>query len=359
MTVKGEFFERVVFSSPDCVKILDLDARLLQMNPNGMKALCIPAFEDVAGADWRTFWNGADRVAADAAVEIARAGAVGHFIGRYDVEGAPRWWDVTITPMPSEAADSRLLAISRDVTSERISYLREREIAVRMQQAALPAIPPRIGCLTLSAAYRASDADATIGGDWFDAFALNDGRIAMTVGDVGGHGIEAAVTMTKLRLSMRAAALAVPSCGTMLDIADRTLRMETSDLYATALAAIFDPVTNAMMVASAGHPGPLIRHRDGRVEDATMNLPLLGLGARNASVRSIDVDPGGVVVFFTDGLLEIERDLERGFADMRTAVRGLDPARGSSVAGDVIAALLGDRAARDDVAVLGAAVERA
>jgi hypothetical protein len=356
MTAQRELVERVVFSSPDCVKILDPGARLLDMNESGMKALCIRAFADVAGADWRTFWSGADRAAAEVAIDVARAGGVGHFVGRYDVEGEPRWWDVTVTPMPSDAPDDRLLAISRDITSARMSYLRERELAMRMQAAALPTIPPRIGRLTLSAVYRASEADATIGGDWFDAFPLSDGRIAMTVGDVVGHGIDAAVAMTKLRLSMRAAALAVPHCATMLDIADQTLRMETTELYATALAAIYDPWSSSLTLASAGHPGPLIRYPDGRIEDATMNMPLLGLGAQNASVRYVDLDAGSIVVFFTDGILEVERDLTRGFALMRDAVARLGAARDASIAGDVIAQLLGDRAASDDVAVLAAAV---
>ena len=78
-------------------------------------------------------------------------------------------------------------------------YERERRIAVSLQEASLPRTLPRFDRLRLAAYYRPGKTEATIGGDWYDAFALEDGRVVLTVGDVLGNGLHAAITMTKLR----------------------------------------------------------------------------------------------------------------------------------------------------------------
>ncbi|MBD5633467.1 MAG: PAS domain-containing protein, partial [Candidatus Eremiobacteraeota bacterium] len=140
---RAHFVERLMDASDDCIKVLDLNARLLSMSANGQKSLAIMDFKTVEGADWLTFWFGADRVAAEAAVETARAGGRGRFMGLFRVEGRDRWWDVTVTPiLDAHDRPEQLLAVSRDVT-ERVLSNREmtrNEERYRVLGEALPGV---------------------------------------------------------------------------------------------------------------------------------------------------------------------------------------------------------------------------
>ena len=524
MSSDPTYFERIVFQSSDRVEILDAGARLVSMNDNGCTALGVKNFAEVAGLDWRTFWTGEDREAAGHALDTARGGGIGHFVGRYDVEGRERWWDVSIFSMPGEEWPGRLLVISRDVTAFRLleaheyrrhvqiekrlraidaastllsssldfqvtlsaiadiavdtfatlcaiqsvdefekrhvvvrsrrpdagaatdalraalnarsrdddwlsidrtspyfagtlgdldiattltvpivhngvvsgaltlfvdeadrqagssalfdttdrlfaeelgrragvalanarSFGRERTIAVRMQESALPNVLPRIDHLHLSAAYRPSSSESTIGGDWFDAFELSNGHVAITIGDVGGHGLAAALIMTKIRQAMRVAALLDPSVGSMLRVADQTLRMDNEDVFATAISAIYDPVAHRMEIASAGHPGPLVRYPDGRVEEVASSGPLLGLESSFATSRTIETAARTLVVFFTDGLIEFDRDIDAGFARVEAAITALDDDTAPDLAQRILDRVIGPRPIPDDVAILTA-----
>lgn len=104
-------------------------------------------------------------------------------------------------------------------------YTRERHVATALQEASLPTELPQLEHMSFDASYRAGSSEATIGGDWYDAFVLRDGRVALTVGDVLGSGLKAAVIMTKLRQAMQSAALIVADPNVMLDAAEQTLRL--------------------------------------------------------------------------------------------------------------------------------------
>jgi formate hydrogenlyase transcriptional activator len=113
---------RLLETSRDCVKILDLDARLLYMNEGGMAVLEICDLGPVIGTSWIEFWNGEDKKAAAAAVEQARRGEVGRFVGYFPTTQTqqPRWWDVVVSAINgTEGHPTRLLAVSRDVTELR------------------------------------------------------------------------------------------------------------------------------------------------------------------------------------------------------------------------------------------------
>lgn len=237
------------------------------------------------------------------------------------------------------------------------AYERERRIAVTLQEASLPGVLPAVAPLRLSADYRPGNSEATIGGDWYDAFVLDDGRIAITVGDVLGNGLRAAVTMGKVRQAMRAVATLLAEPNAMLDVADRTVRGESADAYATAMAGIFDPATHAFTFASAGHPGPVLRRPDGRIEELSSPGMLLGLRPRGEHATvTIDVPPGAALVFFTDGLIEATRDMDDGYRRLRAALAdgvcaAAEPARA------LVEHVLGGRPPTDDIAVLVAEVE--
>ncbi len=234
-------------------------------------------------------------------------------------------------------------------------YARERRIAASLQAASLPRTLPRFDFVRLDAEYRPGKAEATIGGDWYDAFALADGRLALTVGDVLGNGLHAAITMTKLRGAMQSAAMVDPDPNVMLGVADKTLRMHDRDGYATAIAAIYDPRTRVTTLASAGHPGPVLVRADGRSEDYSSPGLLLGLRSNDEhATELVPTAPGSMLVFFTDGLVEATHDFEEGSRRLHDAL--LDPAvtYAANPARAIVEAVLRGEEAGDDVAVLTA-----
>jgi serine phosphatase RsbU (regulator of sigma subunit) len=236
-------------------------------------------------------------------------------------------------------------------------YERERRIAVQLQAASLPAALPRIDHLHLDADYRPGSSEATIGGDWYDAFAVDTRRVMITVGDVLGHGLQAAVTMTKLRQAMQSAAMVNPDPNVMLAVADRTLRMLDVDGYATAVAALYDRDLHTVTFASAGHPGPIMRTPGGDVFEFTSPGLMLGLrtGAEN-DTTVVPAPPGTTLVFFTDGLVEATRDYEAGQQRLMAAVGGADFTTIERPAQAIANAVLGEVISSDDVALLVARV---
>lgn len=234
------------------------------------------------------------------------------------------------------------------------SYERERRIAVSLQEASLPRTLPRFDRLHLSADYRPGKSEATIGGDWYDAFAIDGGRIVLTVGDVLGNGLRAAIVMTKLRQAMQAAAMLDADPNVILDVADKTLRLHDSDGYATALAAIYDPKAGALTFASAGHPGPMLRTANG-VEELSSPGLLLGLRTgKDRNQKIVQIPPESLLVFFTDGLTELTRDVDEGNARVSAALAALDVKGERNHARAIVDSVLGERDANDDIAVLAA-----
>ncbi len=235
-------------------------------------------------------------------------------------------------------------------------YRHHRHIAVVLQAASLPETLARVDHLRLDAAYLPGSAEATIGGDWYDAFALEDGRIVLTVGDVLGHGLHAAITMTKLRQAMQSAAMVNADPNVMLDVADKTLRMHDADGYATALAAIYDPPSRILTFASAGHPGPALAVPGGQVFEFTSPGLLLGMrtnGAEHAT-KNVELTPGSMLVFFTDGLVEATRDVDEGHRLLHEALARPEIVRGPTPARAIVDAVLRGREPGDDIAVLAA-----
>jgi PAS domain S-box-containing protein len=130
-----ELKSRLLAASEDCIKVLDLEGRLLSMNEGGMQALEICEFAPFADSSWIDFWQGEDREAAQAAVEKGRNGGTGRFVGYFAtaVTKQPRWWDVVVSPIrDAEGKPERLLAVSRDITKHKLNEeaLREAHLQV-------------------------------------------------------------------------------------------------------------------------------------------------------------------------------------------------------------------------------------
>ncbi|HKX33604.1 MAG TPA: sigma 54-interacting transcriptional regulator [Blastocatellia bacterium] len=125
-----EFKTRLIESSEDCIKVLDLEGRLLSINVNGMRRLEICDFNPLRNSEWIEFWQGEHREAARAAVETARGGKVGRFRGYCPTMGGqPRWWDVVVNAIHDcQGRPEKLLAVSRDITEQFQSESRLRAI---------------------------------------------------------------------------------------------------------------------------------------------------------------------------------------------------------------------------------------
>ncbi len=235
------------------------------------------------------------------------------------------------------------------------AYERERRVARSFQQAAMLQTLPRIPGLRFDAIYEAAHAEATVGGDWYDAVRLPDGRVVLSIGDVAGSGLDAAVTMGSVRQSIRTAALINPEPVMVLEAVDRIVRAMGDERFVTAFVALLDPVTFELRYASAGHPHPALRGPDGTVtlfdgED----LPL-GLRQRDTKRSAgLTIRPGSLLIAYTDGLVEFDRDPVAGERALLEAVR---LATRASAAHDVYRHIVADRPARDDVAVLTVALD--
>jgi PAS domain S-box-containing protein len=235
------------------------------------------------------------------------------------------------------------------------AYERERRVARSFQQAAMLQTLPRIPGLRFDAIYEAAHAEATVGGDWYDAVRLPDGRVMLSIGDVSGSGLDAAVTMGSVRQSIRTAALINPEPVMVLEAVDRIVRAMGDERFVTAFVALLDPVTFELRYAGAGHPPPALRAPDGSVALLGGGDLPLGLRQRETSRSAgVTVRPGSLLVAYTDGLIEYDRDPVAG---ERELIEAAGRARRAGAAHDVYRHIVGDRPARDDVAVLTVALD--
>ncbi|MGB6517263.1 MAG: SpoIIE family protein phosphatase [Candidatus Cybelea sp.] len=230
-------------------------------------------------------------------------------------------------------------------------YEREREIAAEFQRAALPTSLPQVAGLRFSGIYIPANDRELIGGDWYDALRLSDGRIVVSIGDVAGTGLAAAVIMSSMRQVIRGVAQVYADPVAMLDAADRTLKTEHPETFVTAFVGVFDPVARTLSYASAGHPAPLVRDRGGVVTALdTTGLPL-GLRVRGETAASTVLPESSLVVFYTDGLVDAEHDIIGGLHRLTRATARPEIADSSNPADALYRAVLQNGNA-DDVVVL-------
>ncbi|WP_310715654.1 SpoIIE family protein phosphatase [Streptomyces lydicus] len=242
-------------------------------------------------------------------------------------------------------------------------FAREHTAALTLQRNLLPQHLPEQSAVDLAYRYLPSDDRAGVGGDWFDVIELSGTRVGLVVGDVVGHGLEAAATMGRLRTTVRALAQLDLSPDELLSRLDDLVGQTAEDrpgagpddvaTGVTCLYAVYDPVSRRCTMARAGHLPPAVVDPEGGLSFPELPAgPPLGLGGLPFESLEIELPVGSLIALFTDGLVETrDRDVERG---LRTLGRVLtDHGRPLDELCDrALAELLPDGPGADDSALL-------
>ena len=250
-------------------------------------------------------------------------------------------------------------------------YTREHATALALQRNLLPSGLPEQAAVETTSRYLPADASAGVGGDWFDVIALSGTRVALVVGDVVGHGINASATMGRLRTAVRTLAdVDLPPDELLVHLDDLVAHLGaeedsaradtgggqdgsgTAVTGATCLYAVYDPVAGRCTVASAGHPPPVLLVPGGAAEVVRLSPgPPLGVGGLPFEAVELELPEGSLLALYTDGLVESrERDLDAGLQLMRRALNAPSPSL-DAICDSIFTTLLSEHPS-DDAALL-------
>ncbi|MGW7349583.1 PP2C family protein-serine/threonine phosphatase [Streptomyces sp. NPDC054854] len=228
------------------------------------------------------------------------------------------------------------------------------ELAEALQREILPASLPSAPGLRTAARYTPARHGLSVGGDWYDGFALPGGALGFSIGDVEGHDVEAAAFMGQVRIAVRAVAAAAADPGEVLSRANDLLLSVDCDLFATCTFLRFDPVTREIQTARAGHvPGvwATVDGRSGVVEDEG-GTPLGMLPGAEYPVTRRRLTTAGAYVLVTDGVVEGPSfPMEAGLARVAAAARAAAGTEPGQLAAEVMK-VADSTGHEDDAAVL-------
>jgi hypothetical protein len=200
------------------------------------------------------------------------------------------------------AVRSRLAALrARRLEHQRVQLLEDVGL---LQAALLPVAPARLGPVGTSAAYRPADGPGA-GGDFYDVFALDDGRLAVIVGDVSGHGRQALPHTALVRFTLRAYLEAGLSPRVAIQTAGTVLERQLGGSFATVVAATYQPRERILTYACAGHPPPLVLGSQAIAPITVSASPPIGVGMRTGTRQTVISVPGASrICFHTDGVTD-------------------------------------------------------
>ncbi len=239
--------------------------------------------------------------------------------------------------MTARAALQRLLA-------------EQTAVAEVYQRAMLPRELPDVAGLAFDAEYLPSAEAGLVGGDWYDAAVLRNGCVVFSIGDVLGHGLDAAINMGRARQSILAAAANAPEPAEILRRTNRIMHLQ--NVFATALVGIVDLARNTLSLACAGHPPPLLRAARGTARELTMSgMPLGVADELGCEPLTLALHAGDTLVGYTDGLTEFARDVDSAERRLIAAVER-DDGPFAGYAARLRLAVMDAAASPDDVAIL-------
>ena len=233
------------------------------------------------------------------------------------------------------------------------AYEREVDTVEMLQRSLLPEKLPVLPGLRLAARYEPGGLGVNVGGDWYDAIPLEDGRVGLAMGDVVGHGLEAASLMGQLRHAARAYALEGHSPPAVLDRLDRLVRSLPGAQMATLQYLVVDSDLRTVRFASAGHVPPLVVSPDGeaRFLEGAPNPPLGVFDSAGHEELTAKLEQGSTIVLYTDGLVEQRGvSIDAGLEALRRAAR--NPADPVELCHHLVESMLYIHPAHDDIAVL-------
>lgn len=249
-----------------------------------------------------------------------------------------RVWEEMIVPVRDDSGNVIAVAVTvEDVTERRRSreelrrlYRHEHSIAVRLQQGLLPRRVARPEGYDLAVRYVPGSAGLRIGGDWYETVRLGDDQHAFVIGDVVGHGIDAAIAMIEVRHSLAALSHAISTPDRVLDGLDEVVTQDEERFVATLVYGLLSPPDGRLLFSVAGHPPPLIISADGstsRLDDG--RGPPLGISGSPRPLANVTLARGDTLVLYTDGLIErrgedLEMGLERLVQVAATPIEGLE-----------------------------------
>ena len=227
---------------------------------------------------------------------------------------------------------------------------REHEVAVLLQRSLLPRQLPRIAGVSVAARYLAARAE--VGGDWYDVIELPRGLLGIAIGDVVGHGIQAAALMGQMRTALRAYAQEGHGAGRTLELVDRYVQSTGMGSMATAGYGVFDPDTGALRFANAGHVPPVIVSGERtRLLEVPPCAPLGAYPYGNCHEHELRLEADELLVMYTDGLVERRgQPLGDGLDELLEALVGIGSAEEACLA--AITSLGVEDGARDDIAIV-------
>jgi sigma-B regulation protein RsbU (phosphoserine phosphatase) len=255
---------------------------------------------------------------------------------------------------PFDARDSELLGVVADRLATAIharQFVAEQEAAILLERSLLPAKPPHWPGLEIAARYVTAES-RSVGGDWYDLFKLPSGQHWIVIGDIAGHGLEAAVVMGRIRSALRSYALLDVPPERALELVDRKMQHFELGTVATVVVAVTRAPFDTLRIASAGHLPPILAE-PGQVP-VLLSLPfepLLGAGfAGERSSSEVAFPAGALLAMYTDGLVERRGEpLDAGLERLRSIVAPDAPRLLTSA---IMRKLIGDEAPDDDVAMV-------
>jgi serine phosphatase RsbU (regulator of sigma subunit) len=249
--------------------------------------------------------------------------------------------------------DVELLQLAADRAAAAVQSMAsqaDRAAVTALQRSLIPSALPVVPGTEMAARYVAGS--GAVGGDWYDVFTLPSGQLCVTVGDVAGSGLPAAVIMGRMRSSLRSYALETTDPAEVLGRLDRKMQHFEPDAMATVVYAVFEPGLGQVHIALAGHFPPVIARPGEPAELAKVQLgALIGMAPRaRRPVTTVQVPPGTLLCFYTDGLIERPGEvIDDGIDRLCQALTAESP-EAACIA--VTGALIGSEPARDDIALL-------
>ena len=259
----------------------------------------------------------------------------------------------SLTQRQFTTEELELLQLAGDRAASALGSLmanEDRIAAAGLQRSLLPSALPATAAAEMAVRY--VPGKGKVGGDWYDVFTLPSGEMGVVIGDVVGSGLAAAVIMGRMRSALRAYALETADPEQVLSRLDRKMQHFEPGAMATVLYAVFDPGLDHVSICSAGHYPPVIASPERSAELAEIPPGML-IGAVGGALRrtvTIDVTPGTLFCFYTDGLIERRGELiDDGLSRLCAVVTAEPPEAGCAA---VMGAMVGREVASDDIALL-------